>query len=173
VGHRALHVVPTGDGRYDCYRTRWDGLTAFAPSGDIPDPASADRRSVPDLPDADRLVAESRDAAGVLSALDPGDEALFVHGEGAYLVCRLTVPPLAERTDPPGNQTAATATALVPVGDPRRARRLDADLRTAREVLGDAVDAGLVPRPMAERYVRAFLARHPDARELVWLPASD
>ena len=159
MGHRALHAVQTGDGRYDCYRTRWGGLAAFDPPGGVPGP-----------PDADRLVAESRDAAGVLSALDPGDEVLFVHGEGSYLVCRLAVPTLAGRPGPTGDRTAATATALVPVPDGRRARRLDADLRTAREVLGDAVDAGFVPRPMADSYVRAFLARHPDAREVVWLP---
>ena len=171
MGHRALHAVPTGDGRYDCYRTQWDGLAVFAPSDGAPDSPDAGRRPIVDPPDDDRLVAESRDAAGVLSALDPGDEALFVHGEGAYLVCRLTVPTLADEADPPGDRAAATA--LVPVTDAPRARRLDADLRTAREVLGDAVDAGLVPRPMAERYVRAFLARHPDAREVVWLPPGD
>jgi hypothetical protein len=162
VGHRALHAVQTGDGRYDCYRTRWGGLAAFDPPGGVPGP-----------PDADRLVAESRDAAGVISALDPGDEVLFVHGEGAYLVRRLTVPTLAERADLSRDQTAVTATALAPVADAQSARRLDADLRTAREVLADAVDAGLVPRPRAERYVRAFLARHPDARDVVWLPPDE
>ena len=159
MGHRALHAVPTGNGRYDCYRTRRDGLAAFASSG-----------GVPELRESDRPVAESRDAAGVLSVLAPGDEVLFVHGEGSYLVCRLAVPTLAGRPGPTGDRTAATATALVPIPDGRRARRLDADLRTAREVLGDAVDAGFVPRPMADSYVRAFLARHPDAREVVWVP---
>lgn len=162
MGHRALHAVPTGDGRYDCYRTQWDGLAAFAPSGGIPDP-----------PDADRPVAKSVDAAGVLSVLDRGDEVLFDHGEEtAYLVCRLTVPALAAWPDRTGGPRT-TAAALVSVADGRTARRLDADLRTAREVLGDAVDAGLVPRPVAERYVRAFLARHPDTGEVVWLPAGE
>lgn len=152
MGHRALHAVPTEDGLYDCYRTRWDGLVAFDHPG-----------RVPDLQDSHAPVAETVDAVGVLDLLEPTDEALFVHGERvAYLVCRLGVP---TRETPPGRETVPLA--LAPVTDSVAAERLDCELRVVTEVLGDAVDAGLVPRAVAEGYLRIFLARHPDAREVV------
>jgi len=157
VGHRALHAVPAADGLYDCYRTRWDGLAAF----EHPD-------RVPDLQDFHTPVAEAVDAVGVLDLLEPTDEALFVHGEGvAYLVCRLDIP---TRETPPGRETVPLA--LVSVSDGVAAERLDCELRAVTEVLGDAVDAGFVPRAVAERYLGLFLARHPDALEVIWLARS-
>jgi hypothetical protein len=153
VGHRALHAVPTGDG-YDCYRTRWDGLAVF-------------EGSFPERPESRRPVAEVLDPIGVLRALAPGDEALFVHGEdAAYLVRSLDVPLASAgdtRTDP--------GRALVPVPDPETARRLDDDIATAKGILGDAVDAGFCTRRVAEEYLRAFVAHHPDAEAVVWGPS--
>jgi hypothetical protein len=155
VGHRALHAVPTAAGRYDCYRTRWDGLAVFEHPDRVPDPR-----------DSHTPVAEGVDATGVLALLEPTDEALFVHGERmAYLVCRLDVP--AGRV---ATANTAVPMALVAVTDGAAADRLDAELQAVKAVLGDAVDAGLVPRAVAEGYLRIFLARHPDAREVIWHP---
>jgi hypothetical protein len=157
VGHRALHAVPTGDGLYDCYRTRWGGLATFEHPDRIPDPQ-----------DSHTPVAEAVDAVGVLDLLEPADEALFVHGDDLpYHVVRLHVPTAASGLpDSPGH------TALVPVPDAETARRLDCELRTAKDLLGDAVDAALVPRLVADGYLRVFLARHPDTREVIWLAGS-
>ncbi|MEF8853768.1 MAG: hypothetical protein V5A44_11325 [Haloarculaceae archaeon] len=149
MGHRALHAVPVEDG-YDCVRTRWGGLAVF--DGSIPDP-----------PDARRPVAERVDAVGVLRALTDVDEALFVHGDDvAYLVRRLDVPPVA------GVDPGTSVRVLLPVADGATARRLDGDLATAKGVLGDAVDAGLLARWMAAAYLRAFVARHPGVRGVIW-----
>jgi len=154
VGHRALYAVPTVDGRYDCYRTRWDGLAVFEHPDRVPDPR-----------DSHTPVAEGVDATGVLALLEPTDEALFVHGErAAYLVCRLDIPTGRVRTD-----STAVPTALVAVTDGATADRLDAELQAVKAVLGDAVDAGLFTRAVAEGYLRIFLARHPDVQEVIWL----
>jgi hypothetical protein len=153
VGHRALHALPTAGGRYDCVRTQWDALAVF-------------EEEFPNLPDS-RPVVEGVDAVGVLRTLRAADEALFVHGEEtAYLVWSLAVP----AGDSSGHR-GRRGQVLVPVTDADTARLLDRDVTTARGILGDAVDAGLLTRSMAEDYLRAFFARHPDARRTVWHPA--
>jgi hypothetical protein len=151
VGHRALCAVSTPEGRYDCYRTRWDGLAAFEYS-----------HRVPDLRDSRAPVAEAVDAVGVLDLLEPTDEALFVRGGAAYLVCRLDVPVLDADT---GQRTVPAA--LAAVADGAAANRLDCELRAVKGVFGDAVDAGLLSRALADGYLRVFLARHPDARAVI------
>lgn len=150
MGHRALHAVPTTGGRYDCVRTHWDSLAVF-------------EAGFPDPPDSHPVV-EGVDAVGVLRTLRDADEALFVHGQGTvYLVWSLAVP-----TADSGGQTGRGGQVLVPVTDADSARLLDRDVATAKGILGDAVDAELITRPIAEGYLRAFLARHPDARGAVW-----
>lgn len=156
MGHRALHAVPTGNGLYDCYRTRWDGLAALEHPERVPDPQ-----------DSRAPVAEAVDAVGVLDLVEPTDEALFVRGGGTYLVRRLDLPTRGPPTD---RENAPTG--LARISDNTGANRLDCDLRTVTEVLGDAVDAGLVPPGVAEGYLREFLARHPDAREVILIPPS-
>jgi hypothetical protein len=152
VGHRALHAVPTEDG-YDCVRTRWGGLAVF--DGGFPDP-----------PESRRPVAEQVDAVGVLRTLVHADEALFVHEQAAaYLVRPLNVPTAGGDDQPPG-----PGRVLVPVADAGTARRLDRDLATAKGLLGDAVDAGLLAEWTAEAYLRTFVTRHRDAEAVIWHP---
>ena len=152
MGHRALHAVPTTAGRYDCYRTRWGGLAAFEHPRRPADPR-----------ESHTPLAEAVDAVGVLDLLEPTDEALFVHGEEvAYLHLRLDVP-----TCHGGDRRTAGQTALAAVTDSAAANRLDRELGVLKAVLGDAVDAGLLPRGLAGGYLRVFLVRHPDAREVI------
>lgn len=154
MGHRALHAVPVGGGRYDCVRTHWGALAVF-------------EATFPEPPDSRSPVAAGVDAVGVLRALRESDEALFVHGEDtAYLVRSLAVPTIGED----GSRENAR-NVLVPVADGDAARRLDGDITAAREILGDAVDAGLLTRSLADGYLRAFVTRHPDAGAVVPRPA--
>ena len=154
MGHRALHAVPVGGGRYDCVRTRWGTLAVF--DSGFPEP-----------PDSPSPVTEGVDAIGVLRSLRESDEALFVHGEDtAYLVRSLAV-----QTVEGDGCRGESGLVVVPVADGDAARRLDGDLATAKDVLGDAVDAGLCTRSLAEGYLRAFVARHPDSGAVVWRPA--
>lgn len=168
MGHRALHAVARPGGGYDCYRSQWDGLSVFD-----------DQRMVPyRVPrDATHLL-DGATVSEVLRQIDPlADEALFVHeAEGrvtAYLVCRLGVPTadgIRGGTTSSEDSKDAPETALVPIADVAIAQRLDCALRTAKAVLGDAVDAGLLSGTGAERYLAAFLARHPDVPgETLWL----
>jgi len=152
VGHRALVAVERDDGRFDCYRSQWGGRVAVDA-----DPTTVVERTVAANPPLATAVPVTR----VIALLDSRtDEALVVRsGEETtpYLVRWLGVPTTGG--DGPG------PTVLVPVEDPATADRLDCTLRTAKGILGDAVDAGLVSRRLAVGYLVTLVARHPDVPE--------
>lgn len=160
MAHRALVTVERPDGRYDCYRARWGGLTVFERGG----AASVVADAVAGSP-----LERGASVRSVLAALDPPlDEAFLVRDAAGrittYLVCWLglqtSVADVASRRAP---------TALVPVTDSDTARELDCVVRTLKGVLGDAVDAGLLPGWLARGYLVVAVARHPAvAGDAVW-----
>lgn len=160
MGHRALHAVARPGGRYDCYRSRRTGLAV----------AEAERADRSRLPADATPVATGAHTSAVLALLDPRtDEALYVYEDGgvtAYLVRTVDVP----TTGGPVSRPHPVPVALVPAETAGATRCLDCALDAAKGVLGDAVDAGLLHRRVAERYLAAFLPRHPDAAGTLWLP---
>ena len=166
MGHRALVAVERDPGQFDCYRSQWGGLAVCEA-----DPTATVAEVVAD----ERPFAVGVSAQGVLSLLDPrSEEALLVRtrvGLSTYLVRRLDVPTVAAGGDDSGSAPVRPASiVLVPASDSRLVERFDVTLRTAKGVLGDAVDAGLFTRTVAERYLEALVARHPDVPGgAVWL----
>lgn len=158
-------AVERADGRFDCYRSQWGAVAALDD-----DPAAVVESVLAD----GRPVASGASVGRVLGVLDPlSDERLLVRTDGSvthYLVRRLDVP-VAGTAGPGGTQPAdGVPVVLLPVSDRRAVERLDVVLRTAKGVLGDAVDGGLVPRAAAERYLATVVARHPDLPDgTVWL----
>lgn len=166
MGHRTLVAVERADDRFDCYRSQWGTVAAL--DGD---PAAVVESVLAD----GRQVASGVSVDRVLGLLDPlSDEGVLVCTDGSvtlYRVGRLDVP-VASTGEPGGTQPAAggVPVVLLPASDRRAVERLVVALRTAKEVLGDAVDAGLVPRAAAERYLATVVARHPDLPDgAVWL----
>lgn len=166
MGARALVALERPDGRYDLYHTQWGGervdrLVSLVRAGEVPT----------DLVDTDPLDTGVH-TEQVLAPVDTREyEAVVVGGErpDAYLVCRVAVD---------SDSRAERSTALVPYSDRMAAERIRQFLRTTRDVLGDAVEAGLVPASVATGYVAARLARHPDTpvdgEEILWLsPGGD
>jgi hypothetical protein len=166
VGHRTLVAVERADGRFDCYRSQWSTVAALGA-----DPAAI----VESVPAGERPVASGVCVDRVLGLLDPvSDERLLVRTHGSvtpYRVRPLDVP-AAETADPGDTQLAASGApvVLLPAPDRDAVERLDVALRTAKGILGDAVDAGLVSQAAAERYLVAFVGRHPDLPDgALWL----
>ena len=164
MGHRALVAVETRPGRYACYRSQWGGRALGERSRSPESVVSA-------------AVAERGDdgsALAVLDALDPRDhEALFVarlDGDvEQFLVIWLGLV-LADGVVAPGSSVPVEGAALVPVADRAVARRLATWLRVAKDVLGDAVDAGALSPAAAALALRELLARHPEVPpETLWL----
>lgn len=157
MGHRALVAVERHGGEFDCYRSQWTGV-----GPDDGDPAAAVDRIVA----AGRPLASGASVSRVLDLLAPrSDEALLVRAAGhttRYLVRWLGVPTAHDGDGP---------VVLVPTTGFDVVERLDCTLRTAKGVLGDAVDAGLLPRWMAVGYLATMVTRHPDVPEdSIWLP---
>ncbi|WP_123532956.1 DUF6735 family protein [Halosimplex salinum] len=175
MGARTLVAVERPNGRYDCYHSQWGGqhldrLVGLLRVDGLP-PTLADAGPVETAVPADR----------VLALLDPREyEALVVDGGSveAYLVCWLGVEPLqhtgrADTAGTPADEATAFVrdAALVPWTDAATATRLRRFLRTAKDVLGDAVDAGLLSAPAATASLRIRLAGHPDVpADTLWLP---
>lgn len=151
VGQRTLVAVERDDGRYDyCHRPV-----------DRAGPAASPR--VRDPPEGTAVGPD-----GLLGTLDPRDhDWLVVVGERTerFAVLWLGLELLEV------GAVAVDCGALVPA-DSRREERLHRWLRDAKDVLGDAVDAGLLPWPVAVEYLRARVAAHPDvpAQRVIWLP---
>ena len=180
MGARTLVAVERDDGGYDLHRSQWGGehvdrLVALLRAGEVP----------PDLVDPAPLRSGVA-ADAVLDSLDPREYEVFVAAADrteAFLVCRLGIETgrTFEGADDPtvGDATtvaAVEAAALVPWPGEAAAERLRRFVRTAKEVLGDAVDAGLVPAPAATRYLAVRIARHPDTPDpdaIVWLDGGD
>ncbi len=172
-------AVARPDGRYDCYHSQWGGehldrLVAWAWADGVP----------PDLVDPEP-VRTAVPADRVLARIDPrGYEALVaVAVDGAveaYLVCWPGIETGQQTgTDAAtaGSRTDAAASfvrdaaVLVPWTDAATAARLRRFSRIAKGVLGDAVDARLLPAWMATAYLAVRLARHPDVCDaFLWLP---
>lgn len=161
MGARTLVAVERDAGGYDLHRSQWGGehvdrLVALLRAGEVP----------PDLVDAGAFRA-GVSAGELLDSLDPREYEAFVVADGqteAYLVCRLGIETGREAGDEPA--------ALVPWSGEAAAERLRRFVRTAKEVLGDAVDAGLMPAPAATRYLAVRIARHPDTPDsdaILWL----
>lgn len=159
MAHRALVAVERAAGQYDCYRSRTGGLAAI----DEDPPTAVDAMVV-----VGHLVGADVSAAGVLDLLDPQtDEALIVEArDGAvtsYLVVWLG---LVGRADVP----EAAPAVLVPVSDGVAADHLRRTVRAWKGVLGDGVDAGILPSDVALGYLTVAVARHPDVPgEAIWL----
>ncbi len=169
-------AVARPDGRYDCYHSQWGGehldrLVASVRDGEVP----------PDLVDPDSVdttVPTSR----VLDRLGSRGYEALVAADGtveAFLVCRPGIEtgrqPDAEAPAGTRDDAAASfvrdAVVLVPRTDAAAAARIRRFSRTAKGVLGDAVDAGLLPEWMATAYLAVRLARHPDVRDpILWIP---
>lgn len=170
-------AVARPDGRYDCYHSQWGGehldrLVASVRDGGAP----------PDLVDPDP-VSTAVPAGRVLDRLGSRGYEALVAADGAveaFLVCRPGIetgrPPDADgpaetRTEPAAS-FVRDAVVLVPWTDEATAARVRRFSRTAKEVLGDAVDAGLLPAWAATGYLPVRLTRHPDVRdEIVWFPS--
>ena len=152
MGHRTFVAVHSGDGRYDCYRFQWGGDGESLERDWAGFDAAEDRS-----PTATGLTVE-----GVLARLDPlSDETLFVRGgeKRTYLVVSLALVTSASPVK------RAPDAVLVSVEHADGAASIRRFARTLKGVLGDAVDAGLVPRVVARGYLAVRLARHPDATE--------
>jgi len=176
VGARTLVAVERRDGRYDLHHSQWGGehldRLSTVESGDELAPELVDPEPICTLVPVQRL----------LSALDPrAHEAVVVVGETTetYLVCWLGVEtsresgsaPAATTRDECSSAFTGDATALVPWTDDATTARLRRFLRTTKDVLGDAVDAGLVPGWLATAYLAVRLARQPDSPDnVLWLP---
>ncbi len=172
-------AVARPDGRYDCYHSQWGGkhldrLVARARNGEVP-PDFVDSEPVRTAVPVDRVFAriDSRGYEALVAvAVDGAVEA--------YLVCRPGIEtgrrtgPDAATAGPPTDAAASFvrgAAVLVPWTDAATAARIRRFSRTAKEVLGDAVDAGLLSPQLATAYLLVRLTRHPDVRdELVWFP---
>ncbi len=172
-------AVARPDGRYDCYHSQWGGehldrLVAWAWDDGVP-PDLVDPEPVHTAVPADRVLAriDSRGYEALVAvAVDGAVEA--------YLVCR----PGIETGRPTGTGAATAGTrddaaasfvrdaaVLVPWTDAAAAARIRRFSRTAKEILGDAVDAGLLSAWLATAYLAVRLTRHPDVRsEIIWLP---
>lgn len=182
MGARTLVAVERDADGYDLYCSQWGGehvdrLVTLVRADEAP----------PDLVDPDPFRSDVS-AGAVLDSLDPREFEAFVVADDrteAYLVCRLGIETVRRpgRADA-GATTDAAATvpedtesaALVPWPGEAAAERLRRFVRTAKDVLGDAVDAGLVSAPAATRYLAARLARHPDtpdADAIVWIDGGD
>ncbi|MFB6139419.1 MAG: DUF6735 family protein [Halosimplex sp.] len=179
MGARTLVAVERPDGRYDCYRTQWGGeqldrLVASARAGELP-PGLVDPEPVRSAVPADR----------VLAALDPLEyEALVAVGEtvAAYLVVRLGIETSREAAADAAADSGSDgppafvrdAAGLVPWTDAAAATRLRRFFRTAKDVLGDAVDAELLSEPVAVGYLAVRLVRHPDVSGgILWVPGGE
>lgn len=172
MGHRALVAFERPDGRYDLHHSQWgaDELQLLATLERL------DGRATP--AEAPGVHAEPILAcvstAVVLDFLDPREyEALFVVGDdvAAYLVLWLGL----EAETAPWDRTPASlvrnGAALVPVADPETGPRVRQFVRITKEVLGDAVAAGILPAWMAVSYLGSRLARRPlIPAETIWLP---
>lgn len=157
MGHRALVAVERPGGEFDCYRSQWAGG-----GPDDGDPVAAVDATVA----GQRPLATGASVSRVLDLLAPrSDEALLVRSGDhttRYLVRWLGVPTAHDDGDGP--------MVLVPTTDADAVDRLDCTLQTAKGILGDAVDAGLIPHWMAVGYLATTVARHPDVPgDTIWL----
>lgn len=176
MGARTLVAVERRDGRYDLHHSQWGGehldrLSAMD-RGDGLSPGLVDPNPVCSAVPVQRL----------LPALKPrAHEAVVVVDETTetYLVCWLGIEtsresesaPSAEAREGCSSAFTGDVTALVPWTDDATAARLRRFLRITKDVLGDAVDAGLVPAWLAAAYLAVRLARHPDSPDdILWLP---
>jgi len=178
VGARTLVAVGRDADGYDLHRSQWGGEHVDR----LVDLIRADE-APPDLVDPEPLRS-GVSAGALLDSLDPREYEAFVVADGrteAYLVCRLGIETGREAATADGDAVTATAAdgatgaepaALVPWPGEAAAGRLRRFVRTAKDVLGDAVDAGLVPAPAATQYLAVRVARHPDtpdADAIVWI----
>ncbi|WP_436932336.1 DUF6735 family protein [Halosimplex halobium] len=180
MGARTLVAVERDAGGYDLHRSQWGGehvdrLVALVRADEAP----------PDLVDPEPFRSGAS-AEAVLDSLDPREFEAFVVADGrteAFLVPRLGIEtgrqpgsPARADTDRKTRSTDAEPAALVPWPGEAAAERIRRFLRTAKDVLGDAVDAGLVPAPAATRYLAVRVARHPDtpdADAVLWIDGGD
>ncbi|WP_135364228.1 DUF6735 family protein [Halosimplex halophilum] len=180
MGARTLVAVERDADGYDLHRSQWGGehvdrLVALVRADEAP----------PDLVDPEPF----RSGASVeelLDSLDPREfEVLVVAGDRteAFLVPRLAIETgrrygtaSGAATDRETPSTDAEPSALVPWPGEAAAERIRRFLRTAKDVLGDAVDAGLVPAPAATRYLAVRVARHPDTLDpdaILWIDGGE
>ncbi|QPV63736.1 hypothetical protein I7X12_03640 [Halosimplex litoreum] len=182
MGARTLVAVERDAGGYDLHRSQWGGECLDR----LVDLVRADE-APPDLVDPEPF----RSGASVdelLGSLDPREyEALVVADDRteAYLVYRLGIETGREAATADDDAVAATGVdgvtaaetaALVPWPGEAGGERLRRFVRTAKEVLGDAVDAGLLSAPGATRYLAVRLARHPETPDcdgIVWIDGGD
>lgn len=176
MGARTLVAVEGPERRYDCYHSQWGGehlewLLKQGPLDDGPTGLVDEEPTLTGIP-ADRVlsVVESRtDDALVVQAGDDRVEA--------YVVCRLDI--VTGPGPDPGNTRCdadqapmariCRAIALVPWTDATAAARLRRLLRIGKGILGDAVDAGLIPAWLASAYLGVRLARISDAPDrILW-----
>ncbi|QLH82882.1 DUF6735 family protein [Halosimplex pelagicum] len=181
MGARTLVAVERDAGGYDLHRSQWGGEHVDR----LVDLVRADE-APPDLVDPVPFRSGAS-ADELLDSLDPREYEAFVVADDrteAYLVCRLGIETGRESatavagtaTDAGAATDVADAAALVPWPGEAAAERLRRFVRTAKDVLGDAVDAGLVPAPAATQYLAVRVARHPDTPDtdaILWLDGGD
>ncbi|QLH77607.1 hypothetical protein HZS55_09990 [Halosimplex rubrum] len=186
MGARTLVAVERDAGGYDLHRSQWGGEHVDR----LVDLIRVDE-APPDLVDPEPFRAGAS-VDELLDSLDPREYEAFVVADDrteAYLVCRLDIETGreaatavardvtdADTTVDADGPTVADAAALVPWPGEAAAERLRRFVRTAKDVLGDAVDAGLVPAPAATRYLAVRIARHPDTPDgdaILWIDGGE
>ncbi|ELZ22472.1 hypothetical protein C475_18208 [Halosimplex carlsbadense 2-9-1] len=172
MGARTLVAIERDADGYDLHRSQWGGEHVDR----LVDLVRADE-APPDLVDPEPFRS-GVSADELLDSLDPREFEAFVVADDrteAYLVCRLGIETGREAATADDDAVAATGTesaALVPWPGEAAAERLRRFVRTAKDLLGDAVDAGLVPAPAATQYLAVRIARHPDTPDpaaILWV----
>lgn len=181
MGARTLVAVEGPEGRYDCYHSQWGGehLEWLLEQGPLDDGAT---RLVDEEPTRTGIPADR-----VLSMVESQVYEALVVREGAdhvevYIVCRLGIetaraPGATNRrssADEAPTAPSRHALALVPWTDATAAARLRRFSRIGEGILGDAIDAGLLPAWLASAYFGVRLARISDCPDrILWYCPAD